>query len=152
MGAPAGNQFWKQRTKHGRDKLFSDSKVLEMECEAYFEWCDSNPWVKNEAVKAGDHFGELVHVPTVRPYTIKGLCLYLDIDETTLSDYEKNKDFSRIISRVKNIIYTQKFEGATVGAFNANIISRELGLTEKTENIHKLKGAKIVIRGRKAGD
>ncbi len=41
-------------------------------------------------------------------------------------------EFSEVITRVEQIIYIQKFEGATVNAFNANIISRELGLADKT--------------------
>lgn len=28
MGAPKGNQFWKLRSKHGRDKLFSSPEIL----------------------------------------------------------------------------------------------------------------------------
>jgi hypothetical protein len=30
-------------------------------------------------------------------------------------------------------MFTQKFEGATVGAFNANIIARDLGLKDQTD-------------------
>jgi hypothetical protein len=30
-------------------------------------------------------------------------------------------------------MYAQKFEGAASGAFNANIIARDLGLADKTE-------------------
>lgn len=38
-----GNQFWKRRSKHGRDKLFKTPDVLwEAACE-YFQWCDDNP-------------------------------------------------------------------------------------------------------------
>jgi hypothetical protein len=43
MGAPKGNQFWKLRSKHGRDTLFeSPEKMWEAACE-YFQWCDDNP-------------------------------------------------------------------------------------------------------------
>lgn len=145
MSAPEGNQFWKQRTKHGRDKLFSDPEVFRIECEKYFQWCDDNPWVKNEAVKAGDRFGELVHVPTSRPYTIKGLCLFLNIDEGTLTNYEKDNGFFGVISRVKDIIYTNKFEGAIVGAYNANIISRDLGLVDKADLTTKGEAIRVAV-------
>lgn len=33
-------------------------------------------------------------------------------------------------------MYAQKFEGASVGAFNANIIARDLGLIDKKEVEH----------------
>ena len=38
-----------------------------------------------------------------------------------------------VIARIEGIITTQQFEGACVGAFNANIISRTLGLADKKE-------------------
>lgn len=131
MSAPIGNQFWKQRSKHGRDKIFSDPDILwESACE-YFEWADSNPWHKNEAVKAGDHFGENVQSPTQRPYSIQALCIYLDIDDNTFERYckeEPYQDFWAIANKIKRIIENQQFEGATVGAFKENIIARKLGL------------------------
>ena len=40
MGAPKNNQFWKLRSKHGRDKIFKTPKILwEAACD-YFEWCE----------------------------------------------------------------------------------------------------------------
>lgn len=139
MAAPKGNQFWKLRSKHGRDKLFTSPEMLwDAACE-YFQWCDENPWVKNEAVKSGDLAGTIIKVPTSRPYTLTGLCLYLDCNTKYFSDFEANltesdKDFSEVITRVRETIYSQKFEGAAVGAFNANIISRDLGLADKQEH------------------
>ena len=38
-----------------------------------------------------------------------------------------------IITRIREAIYQQKFEGASVGAFNANIIARDLGLADKQD-------------------
>lgn len=142
MAAPLGNQFWKLRSKHGRDKLFSDPEALwEAACE-YFEWCGLNPWVKNEAVKSGDLAGQLIQIPTERPFTISGLCIYLGVNTkyfNDFADYTQDKDddiskgFSEIITRIREATYTQKFEGAAVGAFNANIIARDLGLADKKD-------------------
>ena len=69
------------------------------------------------------------------PYSKSGLALFLDVDYRTVEALKENEDkgFLHIISRIENIIYTQKIEGATVGAFNANIVSRELGLADKVE-------------------
>lgn len=136
MSAPIGNQFWKQRAKHGRDKIFSNPDILwESACE-YFEWCDNNPWQKTEAAKAGDHFGEVVTAPTSRPYSQRGLCIFLDIDENTLTRYceeDEYKDFWATANKIRNIIKTQQWEGAMVGAYNSNIAARSLGLTEKQD-------------------
>lgn len=39
----------------------------------------------------------------------------------------------QVTTRIDEIIYKQKFEGAAVGAFNANIIARDLGLADKKD-------------------
>lgn len=134
MAAPIGNQFWKLRTKHGRDKLFSTPDLLwDAACE-YFEWCDENPW-KSVKIKTRDNGGETEESPTQRPYTLSGLTLYLNCNQGYFSEFKKtcDKDFSDIITRIEEIIETQQFEGAIVGAFNANIVSRKLGLVDKQE-------------------
>lgn len=129
MPAPQGNQFWKLRSKHGRDKLFESPEVLWEEACAYFEWCDKNPL---ESIEYYGKDAERCEVPKMRAYTWSGLEHYLDIE--SLRDYKTNpnyKDFSQVITRIEKIIYTQKFEGAAAGLLNANIISRDLGLLDK---------------------
>lgn len=136
MAAPAGNQFWKLRSKHGREKIFSSPDILlEAACE-YFEATDRRKWIKTEfngkdAIKC--------EVPTETPYTLTGLFLYLDIDRKTWDLYRQREEFIPVITRVEAIIYTQKFEGASVGAFNASIIARDLGLADKKDVIQKTK-------------
>lgn len=137
--APKGNQFWKLRSKHGRDKLFESPDLLwESACE-YFEWCDENPFIQID-FKGKDAYK--VEIPRMRPYTIQGLCLYLDCNTVYFNHFEeslKSKDnkvdkgFSKVITRIRETIYQQKFEGASVGFFNANIIARDLGLADKKE-------------------
>lgn len=139
MGAPKGNRFWELRSKHGRDKLFETPDLLwDAACE-YFEWIENNPLIQID-FKGKD--AERVEIPHIRPYTIQGLCLYLDCGvnffnqfENSLSDKtdQLSKDFSLIIARIREIIYKQKFEGASVGFYNANIIARDLGLQDKTQ-------------------
>lgn len=136
MAAPEGNQFWKLRSKHGRDKLFESPDLLLEAAQEYFQWCDENPWIKNDAVKGGDMAGVLIKIPTARPYTLSGLCVYIGANESYWRNFKKDnkiEGFSAVITHVEEVIRTQKFEGAAVGAFNANIIARDLGLSEKTE-------------------
>jgi len=85
--------------------------------------------------------GDEVEKENETAYTISGLCLYLDASREWWYKFKQSapEDFLHILSRIDNIIYTQKFEGAAVGAFNANLIARDLGLTEKTDNSHKIK-------------
>lgn len=130
MAAPTGNQFWKLRSKHGRDKIFSSPKMLEEEVNKYFESTKKRIRQIHEV-----HGKDAVNCWIERevPLTKQGLYLFLDIDRETWENYKKDKDFIGIIARTEAIIYQDKFEGASVGQFNQSIIARDLGLTEKTE-------------------
>lgn len=130
MAAPKGNRFWELRSKHGRDKLFETPELLwEAACE-YFLWCQNNPLVENGWGRSRRKI--------MKPFTITGLCIFLDINTKYFNEFKKllpegEKDFSEVITRIEEIIYTQKFEGAVIGVFNHNIIARDLGLIDKSE-------------------
>ncbi|NGM63492.1 DNA packaging protein [Sphingobacterium sp. SGG-5] len=142
MAAPIGNQFWKLRSKHGRDKLFETPELLwDAACE-YFQWCDDNPLIEIviEKVKVNG-FGDKItkqDLPKMRPYTLHGLCLYLDCSTEYFRHFKQNnkdhKDFMPILTRIEETIYNQKFSGAAAGFLNPNIIARDLGLVDKKEN------------------
>lgn len=142
MAAPKGNQFWKIRSKHGRDKLFASEKLLWAAACEYFEWCDTNPFLEDniEKVKINGVGEELKRVPLsrLRPYTLHGLCGYLDCSTSYFREFKSNPpkdsdDFLTVIVRIEEVIYNQKFSGAAAGFLNANIISRDLGLADKSE-------------------
>ena len=130
MAAPEGNRFWELRASHGRELIFSSPEILWEACKEYFEATVNRPWIKKDWVGKD---GIQVDRETTPPFTIHTLCLFLDISLQTWADYRKRKDFVEVVTRVETIIYSQKFEGATVGAFNSNIIARDLGLTDKRE-------------------
>jgi len=140
MAAPIGNQFWKARTKHGRDKLFASADALWESCCEYFQWVEDNPlW----EMKVTQYQGEVVNmpVPKMRAMTIGGLCIFLDIDETTWRAWREQEDFSTVIQRAERVIYNQKLSGAAADLLNANIIARDLGLADKKDvtqqsNVH----------------
>lgn len=138
MAAPLGNQFWKLRSKHGRDKLFESPELMwEAACE-YFQWCEDNPLIEI------DYTGKdatKVEKPKMRAFTIQGLTLYLGCNVQYFNDFEKGlkdksnhvaNDFSSVVTRIRETIYNQKFTGAAAGFLKENIISRELGLADKT--------------------
>ena len=138
MAAPKGNKFWKLRSKHGRDKLFATPGLLwEAVCE-YFQWCDNNPW-KTEKKKETKDGSFTEETPTARPYTFSGLCFYLGCNEAYFRQFKTDctEDFSTVINDIESVIETQQFEGAAVGAFNANIIARKLGLADKQDILSK---------------
>ena len=137
MAATKGNQFWKARAKHGRAKIFSSPvKLWTGACE-YFEWAEDNP-LEKDIIYQGQVTGR---EKLLRAMTVSGLCIFLGVNNDYLTEFRGNldlktkqgKDFSRVIKDVYEIIKTQKFEGASAGLLNPNIIARDLGLTDKKE-------------------
>ncbi len=132
MPAPLGNQFWKLRSKHGRDKLFKDPQLLLEACFEYFEITANRKWTKKDWVGKD---ATMVERENETPFTYSGLSLYLGCEWRTFVDLknDNNKDFLQVVTRVEQIIYTQKIEGASVGAFNSSIVARELGLKDNQD-------------------
>lgn len=136
MAAPKGNNYWQFRDKHGRDFKYTPEAFWD-EAVKYFDWISERVWNKKEAIKSGEMAGTLIDIPTSTPMSIESFCLYADIDRKTFDNYESNsddyKDFFHITTRIRGVIESQQFEGATVGAYNPNIIARKLGLKDQTD-------------------
>ena len=121
------------RSRHGRKPVFDGPDKLEEACLDYFEWVEANPLYED---KIGFYEGDAIHTPAakMRAMTLGGLCIFIDILIDTWIDWRKNReDLSHVIKWAENIIKIQKFEGASAGLLNANIIARDLGLGDKTE-------------------
>lgn len=147
MAAPKGNNYWQFRNKHGRDFSYTPDLFWD-EAIGYFEFMQKSVWNKKDPIKSGEMAGKLIDIPTQTPMSIQSFCLFADIDENTFSRYEKEvgyEDFWAITKTIKSIIESQQFEGATVGAFNPNIIARKLGLSDnsKIEHSGEIKGNTI---------
>jgi len=134
MSAPKGNQFWLARSSHGPDFKYDKETLWEAACE-YFQWCEDNPLMEDKSIVSQG--APVSHeVAKLRPYTLVGLYVFIDITDQTWLNYRQNKDLLGITKKIDHIIYNQKFSGASAGFFNANIIARDLGLSEKTSNEH----------------
>jgi hypothetical protein len=116
--------------------------------QQYFQWVDDNPWYKSEAIKSGEAAGQIIRIPTSRPYSEIGFCAFHNLGEKYLQQLaksladkteEQHEQLSSILTQARAKCYAQKFEGAAVGAFNANIIARDLGLVDKKETDHTIK-------------
>lgn len=147
MPAPKGNQFWKLRSKHGKDKLFTEPSLLwEAACE-YFEWVENNPLYETKAF-AYQGVVTTETLPKMRAMTLSQLCFYLGCSESYFRAFkstlkESDKDYLTVINEIESIIYNQKFQGASADLLNANIIARDLGLSDKSEIDHRSDGEKI---------
>jgi len=119
-------------------KLESPEALWGFFCD-YVEEETNNPFYKQEAIKSGERAGQLIAIPTFKPLTWQGFSSYLFINKiiARIDDYKANTnnsytEFSSIITCIGEAMYAQKLSGAATGAFNPNIIARELGLAEKT--------------------
>lgn len=136
MAAPKNNQFWKLRSKHGRDKLFATPELLWEAACSYFQWCEDNPLYE---VKGFAFQGTVTkeNFPKMRAMTLSGLCFYLHCNEAYFRTFkaqlpEGEEDFNTVIKEIETVIFNQKFQGAAADLLNANIIARDLGLADKS--------------------
>lgn len=132
MAAPAGNQFWKARSSHGRNPIFPTPDALWTAACEYFQWVEDNPLYEDRLVTFQ---GAATHEPVakMRAMTVAGLCLFLDISQQAWSEYKQRQGFGEITARIDDVIRSQKFAGAAADLLNANIIARDLGLADKSE-------------------
>lgn len=140
--APKGNQFWKLADPEaiGRPRTFKSTNDLWKAACDYFKECDNSPLISEETTTSDKGVFHKVIKHKV-PYTWEGLYVYLGVSH--LDDYKKRKEFSGILTHIGNIIRNQKFTGAAAGIFNASIIARDLGLSDKKEHDHTTKGESI---------
>jgi hypothetical protein len=129
-----GNRIWEARSTAGPKPKFKDPESLWAACVEYFEWVEANPLWEDKLVIFQ---GVATHEPVakMRAMTIGGLCIFLDIDETSWRGWKSDRsDLIPIITRVERIIRDQKFTGAAADLLNPNIIARDLGLADKKEH------------------
>jgi hypothetical protein len=142
MGAPIGNQFWKLRSKHGRDKIFTEPQILWEASIEYFKKVDDSRYGKNELIKSGELAGKSKPNMVDRPYQIGHLCLFLHVNEKYFNQFEAgikdkdddiSKDFSNVITCIRDVIKCQKLEGAMLGVFDNRIVAQIEGLKDRME-------------------
>lgn len=137
MAAPKGNDFWKQRARHGREKIFSTPDELwDAACE-YFQWAIDNPLNQAEPIKSGELAGTCMSVEKMRPFSISGMLIFFGTSNgywrKFRAEQKDNDEFFTVIQKIEAVIWTQKFEGAATGLLQPNIIAMELGLKQRTD-------------------
>lgn len=136
MGAPTENQFWRLRKDMSEDgKKLSVEEVI-TKTQEYIDYCR-----KNSLIEIDFQAGKKIKKPRMRVMTLQGLWHHLNITPQTWQNWKNNQKYFEVISRVENLIYVNKFEGAAANFLNANIIARDLGLVDKKD--HTTKGKEI---------
>lgn len=128
-----GSRFWEARSSHGRNPKFESPDDLWSACCEYFDWVEANPLYEDKLVTFQ---GFATHEPVakMRAMTLAGLCFFIDISRKQWTEWRESRpDLGDVISRAEDVIYQQKFAGAASDLLNANIISRDLGLADKSD-------------------
>lgn len=125
------SKLWEKR-KIGKPPSFESPQQMWERAIEYFEWCSENSL---SADKVFSFQGEIVHgnEKKLRAMTQAGLCCFLNISTSSWHNYKAKSDYLEVTGIIESIMYEQKFSGASAGLFNANIIARDLGLSDKTE-------------------
>lgn len=126
-GLVKGEKTWMLRQfDDSKPRLYYPHELLDKFAE-YQEWMEDNPL--HEPI-LHQKSGTIVGVPRMRAMTIKGFCLFAGIAQNTFYGYAKQPEYQIIIKVIEDAVYVQKFEGASAGLLNTNIIVRDLGLSD----------------------
>jgi len=126
--------FWQVRKANGPSVRKYTVEELESQAFQYFHWIDTHPL--QEMIAFHYRGGVVQHqLPKKRPYTFPGLAIFIGLSSVALSHYRNDEDYRELMQFIDTVIYTQKFEGAVAGLFNASVINRDLGLVERVETL-----------------
>ena len=124
--------------KLGKPKNIATPLIFLELYDKYRKYCKDNPRVENVLHQKT---GEIIQIPREKPLTWAGFDTWLWRNDyiAHTEDYRSNKEgryseYAGVIARITEDMYQDKFTGASVGIFNANIIARDLGLKDQTEN------------------
>ena len=156
MGAPKGHPMWGNPLN---PKKYTPIELSEI-AQQYFTWCDKNPIHIVEQSKMPQrlptNYDKKIHgtiknftqqtvkLPYTRAYSIEGFCNFADMNKQTFYNYESddyNKDdktYLDVCTRIRQIIDDQHFTGGMAGTFNANIVTRKLGLADKKDVVNTI--------------
>ena len=152
MAAPKGNNCWQLRLKHGLDGKFKKPEEIWENFMQYVQWAEENPLIE---VDFRGKDAMRVEIPKKRVLTKDGFALACGFScWATLAVYRnKSEDFNKVFTRVEEAIRLQKFEGASSGFFNHNIIARDLGLMNQeqmTVQMHEVIVPKVLRKEEQA--
>jgi hypothetical protein len=112
----------------GRYPKYQTLEELASKIDEYFNWCD-----KQCQVIKDDKGTKTIK----KPYTISGLCLYLDITRETLCEYQKLEVFSDTIKKAKHKVENYVEENSLNGNLNPTVsifnLKNNFGWKDKQE-------------------
>jgi hypothetical protein len=146
MSFKQGNQYWKIRSKNGRDRIIQDPEKLMESANEYFQWCIDNPVIQID-FRSTKNGLERIEIPHPQVFQKGALARFCGVSEWRLINDLKgvSSDFSQVITYIEGVVRDQKFKYATVNMFNSNIIARDLGLKDRSDQTSDDKEIKPTI-------
>jgi hypothetical protein len=117
----------------GRPRLFETPENLWDMFIEYVNWAKDNPWIKKEPIKTGDDAGTLIDIPHERPLTIWEFVTFIGMSRSCFEAYCQKKEFVIVCKTIKDRMTAQRVSGGLTGAYNANLVARIDGITDKQE-------------------
>jgi len=135
MAGEVGNDYWRRRLKdRGPPRAYENAEDLLDDCLEYLEWVDANPLFEDKPMSSRDGITHET-ITKMRVPTIQGLTTHLGIHRQTWNKWRDNReDLHDVMCAIDNAMEAIQLEGASAGLLNGQIISRLIGLVDKTEN------------------
>jgi hypothetical protein len=133
MAAKPGNQYWRNRKF---EQALEQVKYLPHELFnafiEYTDWVEHNPIIKKMLLQKT---GEITDVPVARPMSIRAFMLYCGCAEDRFYYYNAKFEYKEICKIIRDAIFTQKFELAIVGVYNAPFVAMDLGMSNSVVHV-----------------
>lgn len=138
------------KAKMGRPLKYRPSALLK-KFEEYLEERAANPITEVDSEEGNSGINRISKTTTKKhpcPISIRDFCIFLG----TSYDWWKalGEDFFPVKSYIRTYIENFQLKGASIGAFNANIVSRLLGLVDKQQITHD--GEQIIVLSQEEKD
>tara|TARA_R110000868_G_scaffold119513_5_gene317276 strand:- start:18531 stop:18962 length:432 start_codon:yes stop_codon:yes gene_type:complete len=123
----------------GQPRNLDNPEQLWEHFQGYVKYEKDNPFTRRDYVGKD---GRAEDTDLLAPLTMEGFKTYLwDIGVGCIDRYLKNSneafnEYVPIFTRIKDKIFSHNFKGASGNLMKENLISRQLGLKEQTENIN----------------
>lgn len=114
--------------KRGRPRKYEPIELWEKFLE-YLEFVKEHPAKIERSFSSG-----VIAVHTEeRPLKLIDFYKFAGITQRMFQYYETNEEFTVITAHIRDLIFSQKFDGAARGKFDSNLIARDLGIGDKLD-------------------
>lgn len=130
MGAPLGNEYWRQRADMSEDGKKLSVEEVKIKISEYIERCI------NDRLYEVDYVGKdaiEVQKPKMINMSIYGACAYLAINLQTWTNWKKDEKYLGVLTRAEVVFKSYNIEGASAGLLQQNIIARLEGLKDNQD-------------------